>query len=117
MSALAGAADPAFRQVAERVHAAVPEERPAPARRFDLREVALDDEHLLARARFRDDDTRWIADERPPPEFDLGVARLLDPHAVHGDDEDAVGDRVASLDGLPGSELCRAEFRLVARQP
>src|SRR5262249_50413078 len=68
-------------------------------------------------ARFGDDDARRIADERPPPELDLLVARFLDSDAVHRDDEHAVGDRVALLDGLPRSELRGAELRLVARQP
>ena len=42
---------------------------------------------------------------------------MLVADAVDGGDEDAVGDGVGALDGLPGVVLRRAEFVLLGRMP
>src|ERR1017187_3891900 len=63
-----------------------------------------------------------IDDERCAPELDAGVFRLaagkhLVPDAVDRHDIAAIGDRVASLDGLPRRLLALAILGLLRRQP
>ena len=45
------------------------------------------------------------------------IRRAFEAHAIHRGDENAVGDGVGALDGAPGIELRRAEFRLLRGMP
>src|SRR5688572_5043381 len=91
----------ALREPVVRVDPPVAQERPSPASRLDLLEVAVDDEDLLALAGLRRHDAHRLGDERVAPELQLPFGA----DAVDGDDEAAVGDGVAALDGVPGLVL------------
>ncbi len=62
-------------------------------------------------------DAEGIGDERVAPEIEAALGRTFVAHAVHRDDEHAVGDRVRALDGLPGGELRRAVLSFFSRVP
>src|SRR5262249_11732597 len=101
-------------EVAVRVDAPVAQEGPEPAHALDLREVAVDDEHLLlVGRRAREHAAERIGDEGLAPEAD----RALGPYAVHGDDEDAVRDRVGALRGLPRLVLGAVDLGALVQLP
>src|ERR1019366_6693167 len=103
----------ALRETVVGVDAAVPQERPVGAHAIDLRQVAIGREDCFVAAALHQYLAMGIDDERCAPELDAEVFRLaagkhLVPDAVDRHDVAAIGDRVASLDGLPRRLLALA---------
>src|SRR5687768_10635836 len=92
---------------AVRVRAPVAQERPVAPDLIDATHVDLGEDVLFLLAGFGHDDAERVAHERVTPEFDSGAlpAEPLEPHAIHGGDPAAVGDRVTALDRFPRVEL------------
>ena len=109
------------------VYAAVAEEGPVAAGVLEELAVNLCDEDLFfVVGGLGDDAAEGVCDEGTAPEFEAGVRRVragaghedavvidvavLLAYTVDRSDEDAVGDGVGALDGLPGGVLGFAEL-------
>ena len=122
------------RNAAIRIDPAIAQEGPVLARDLDFLcvEVGVEDLFLIVRG-LREDAAEGIGDEAAAPELDaagggviagafhqdsvvLHIAVLV-ADAVDRADEDAVGNRVRTLDGLPGVILALAELDLLAGMP
>ena len=116
------------------VDAAVTQEGPVAASVFKEFGVDLGDEDLFpVVGGLGDDPAEGVGDEGAAPEFQAGVGRVragalhqravvldvavLVADTVNGTDEDAVGDGVGALHGLPGGVLGFAELFLFRRMP
>src|SRR5262249_9610885 len=100
-------------EVAVRVGAPVAQEGPEPAHAPALRQAAADASHLLVGRGAREHAADRIGDEGLAPEAD----RAIGPYAVHGDDEDAVRDRVGALRGLPRLVLGAVDLGALVELP
>src|SRR5690606_18773798 len=124
--AMTGAACPcALRLIAEAVgevavgvDAAIAEEGPPAAGLLaDLGGDFGNQDFFLIAAGLGDDAAERIGHEGMAPEFKAAFFGPLMTNAVDGADEDAVGDGVGTLHGLPGADLGLAEFGLFTGVP
>jgi len=100
------------------VDAAVAEEGPVAADFFDAGAVTFDDEDFFGGvAGFGEGDAEGVGDEGVAPEFEALVRGTFEADAIDGGDEDAVGDGVGALDGLPGIDLLGAVLGFFGGMP
>ena len=89
------------------VHPAIPKERPVLAGDADFIEIQMGaDGFRSIRGSLGEDLTKRIAGKGGAPEIQI----IFPTRAVDGEDEDAVGDGVAPLHGLPGAALNLVEL-------
>src|SRR5205085_749630 len=76
-----------------------------------------DDEFFFQMTRPFQENTKGIADERCPPEFQSAIRGRLKTDAVDASHVYAVCNGMTALDRFPGVVLSLAEFRLLAGVP
>ena len=114
-------AEPAIREWAVGVDAAIAQERPVAANVFTFCGVALDDQNFfLIVGGFGDELAERISHERIPPKFQAGVTLgrvAFVAHAIYDRDVNTISNGVGALDGAPGVELGCAELGFFFRMP